>query len=98
MMTYEHKFAAIRALRHFSNAAVLWMSRPGCWHVSNIGAEIKDGSMLKGVGGSGSTPEAAIEDCWKEITDERVLLIIDAFGDRRRAVRWNGYMWQDVPE
>lgn len=69
------------------------------WYV-NHDVEVKNGSMLTGTYGNGSSPAEAIEDHWHVLTDLKAgeYLVINAYGDRRRAVRWNGYMWADVDE
>lgn len=62
--------------------------------------DIKDGSCLHGAYGNGATPQEAIEDHWKRLVDELPpdKYLIARWADKRRAVRWNGFMWQDVPE
>lgn len=92
-MNWEQKLAALQALGEFK----LCMREPGNWYVYVPKAEIKDGSMLKSGAGNGRTPEEAVENYWREMTElnpgERV--VIGAYSDARREVRWNGYMWQD---
>lgn len=73
--------------------------KPGDWYVSQ-NVEIKDGSMLRSVCGSGSTPQEAIENHWHDVTDDLGprYLVVHACGNDRRAVRWNGFMWAEVRE
>lgn len=96
MMTWEEKFAAIRAIRRDAH---LRMREPGNWYVST-GIEIGGDEMLRAVGESGATPEEAVEKTWQLI--ERLPLnrciVVGAYTDQRRELRWNGYMWADVPK
>jgi len=97
-MDYQEKFAAINAVAEAS----LLMRKPGDWYVSQPTEITSDSSaMLSGKYGNGETPEKAIDAHWDELTrtlkpDEYV--VIHA-GDpkRRRHLRWNGYMWEDLP-
>jgi len=95
-MNWEQKFAAILAI---SYSASLRMRQPGNWYVSVPGCEIGGGATLRSVGSTGADPSKAIECTWEEITklppDKH--LVIDAMRDTRRHVRWNGYMWEDLP-
>jgi hypothetical protein len=71
------------------------------WYISHVAVEIQDGAVLRSVVGRGDTPEKAIEDHWKQATElaPHQYLVIDAFGVRkRRAFRWNGFMWAEVQE
>lgn len=57
--------------------------------------------ILTSVCGWGDSPDAAIEYLWKDATDipaNRYLVINAMSSEKRRAVRWNGYMWADVQE
>lgn len=94
-MTTDEKFAAINALAD----ANLCMRKPGDWYVSQS-VEIKDGGMLIGEYGNGSTPEDAIEDHWKILTgiSHPKHLIANAGTERRKAARWNGFMWDHIQE
>lgn len=93
-MDYQQKAAALEAL---GNISIRFRS-PGDWYVQQH-VEIKDGSVLVGAYGNGETPIAAIEDHWNELTDLKngQYLVVDALR-KRRAVRWNGFMWADVTE
>jgi hypothetical protein len=96
---WEQKFNALNAIA----ACVLIMRKPGDWYVSHPGTSVKDGGCLVGSYGNGSTPQLAILDHWKVLVDditptEKYLVLNPASDDRRRAVRWNGFMWQDVVE
>ena len=70
------------------------------WYVQQK-IDIRDGCCLHGAYGNGYTPQEAIEDHWKRLVDDLSsdqYLVIEAAADKRRAVRWNGFMWQDMPE
>src|SRR3990167_8513124 len=95
-MTWEQKLAAFQALTEHS----LRMRAPGDWYVEGS-VEVKEGCILAGTYGNGRTPEAAVEDHWRQLVEElprEKYLVIRAYRDTRRAVRWNGYMWADVRE
>lgn len=100
-MDWQQKFAAINALCRGVGAS-LKMRNPGDWYVS-IPVEIGDGHFLTTIGGSISAPSPvdAVEEAWNSLTrdlkpTERI--IVGAGSPDRRAVRWNGFMWVDVPE
>lgn len=96
-MTWEQKLGAFQMLADTH----LRMRKTGDWYVS-CGVEVKKspGScMLVGTYGEGTSPESAVEDHWRKLVDElpdKAYLVI--IGANRRAVRWNGYMWADIPE
>lgn len=94
-MTYEEKFEAINAL----GEASVHMRKPGDWYVSQA-TEIKDGGMLCGHYGDGTSPEAAIEDHWRVLTElnPHQYVVINAAGPDRQALSWNGYRWASVRE
>lgn len=72
---------------------------PEPWYIQQS-IDIRDGGCLHGAYGNGYTPQEAIENHWRRLVDElppdKYLVVRN--GDKRRAVRWNGFMWQDVPE
>ena len=95
-MDYQEKAAALNALADIA----IKIRAPNDWYVSQS-VEIKDGGVLVGKYGNGSTPKEAVENHWLELVDKLPpdkYLVIHANGDNRRAVRWNGYMWADVIE
>lgn len=93
-MTWEQKFAAILAL---APDACLRMRCSGDWYVSNGHIEIKDGCGLVSPTERGRTPEDAVEQHWGRLTNlpSDQCLVLDAYNDKRRQVRWNGFMWAD---
>ena len=97
-MTWEEKLAACAAIGHEIG---LRMRKPGDWYVEHRGVEVKEGPMLASRYGNGETPQLAVEDHWQQLTvlAPREYVVLDAgSGERRRAVRWNGFMWMDVKE
>lgn len=97
-LDWQQKAAALAALAELS----IKCRKAGDWYVSQ-NVEIKDNSVLRGEYGNGSTPQEAIEDHWQRLVTnlEKSPLYLVARaggGEDRRAVRWNGFMWQDVPE
>lgn len=103
MMDFQQKAEALAALTALSikfreREHRIGGSEP--WYVSQK-VDVKEGSCLLGTYGNGNTPEEAIEDHWKVLVldlprDE--YLIVNSGLENRRAVRWNGFMWADVPE
>jgi hypothetical protein len=96
-MTWEEKLSALQVLCDTS----LRMRKPGDWYVSATGREIggDDTGMLTGLYGNGPTPQAAVEDDWKQMTElpVRRYIVIGAMGPNRKHFRWAGYMWREVP-
>lgn len=95
-LTYEQKLQAAMAIA----PCELIMRKPGDWYVQQS-VEVKNGSVLESRYGNGETPQLAIEDHWRALTDLKLpeYLVIGAFTDgERKAVRWNGFMWADVQE
>lgn len=93
-MNWEQKLAAIQALGDTS----LRMRKPGDWYVSSTRMEIGGDGMLSGEYGNGRTPEEAVEEHWRIYTNlpPGKFIVIGAYTDKRRQVRWNGYMWEDI--
>jgi hypothetical protein len=93
---WEEKFAACQAL---GGECALKMRKPGDWYFAQRGVDIKSGPMLVGKFGQGATPQAAVEDHFRNLTElkSHEYVVINAYGIRR-AVRWNGFMWADVSE
>src|SRR5579863_3939820 len=69
---------------------------PEPWYVEQK-IDICDGYTLDGAYGNGFTPQEAVENHWRRLVDElpptKWLVVRD--GEKRHAVRWNGFMWQD---
>lgn len=94
-LTYEQKLAAMNALRSCS----VHMREPHSWYVSQPGVEIKNGSVLQNVSGNGDSPGAAIEDHWEQliVVPAPRVIVLDAMRETRKYVRWNGFMWVEIP-
>ncbi len=105
-LSFEQKVAAIHSLLNLGNS-IAWRfnthgaAPQGGWYCSAERVEISDGVILSGVLGNGSTPQEALDDLWDQLTNisgsER-RVVIGAYSDVRRAVRWNGYMWEPFKE
>lgn len=90
-MTWEEKLAAIQALRWGAGPK---MRSPGNWYVGDAPGII-EGDFYVGVGGSvaAPTPETAVEEQWKRLTEGAPLVV--ASPGAERGYRWNGYMWKE---
>lgn len=97
-MTWERCFAAILAL----GDASLKMRAPGDWYVSQSNVEVKEAgaSVISFPVGNGADPERAVLNYFGELTSlkPKEYVVIGALGSKRRAVRWNGFMWADIDE
>lgn len=103
-LTFEQKVAAIHSLENLGNSLIWRFNTHGAaprgdWYVYGEKVEKTDGAIIGGAMGYGATPEEALNDLWDKLTtykeDQRV--VIDAFAGRR-AVRWNGFMWEPYKE
>lgn len=97
-MTWEEKLAALTSLK---SDISLKMRVPGDWYVFHIGVDIKRGGFLSSRCGNGTTPQEAVEDHWKlktELEEEEYIVLDAGNKEKRRAVKWNGYMWADIVE
>jgi hypothetical protein len=80
---WEHRLDAINGLAR----AELHMRKPGDWYVSQGSVEVSNGrGMLRGVSGNGTTPEAAVADHWRQLTElaPREVVVVNALGTHRR--------------
>lgn len=95
-MTTAQKALALNALG-WSDFAIK-IRETGEWYAVCAG-EISDGHVLKSTMGNGRNPEMAIASLWSCMTSlepgERIVLLRDG---ERRAVRWNGFMWEPFNE
>jgi len=76
------------------------MRGPGVWYVLQS-VEIKSGHRMAGIGITGSTPEDAVEEYWRAVTDDLTdnqCIVARAGRPTRMAVRWNGFLWSPVDE
>jgi hypothetical protein len=92
IMTWEQKLLALKALGGSDTA--LHIRTEGDWYVRVPGVEIKEGPVLRGAGGSGETPEEAVENTWNGIAGRE--LVVKAMGPGRASFRWNGFMWESI--
>lgn len=97
-MDPNQKFLAFKAL---CMDAALRMDTSGRWYVDLPHVEMKRGGLLS----SGAAPRSVVQSeavdlAWEWWTSGKNgdYIVIDAYTDRRRAVRWAGFMWQAVEE
>ena len=97
-MTWEQKFLALKAL---SSEMHLPTTMDDDWVCAGRGIEeTSDTSVvLKGVAGFGKSPEAAVENMWLRVEKQPAdhYFVLSAYGATRRHVKWNGFMWIDLP-
>lgn len=103
-MDWQQKAEALAGL---SQLSIMFRERqwriggPEPWYVSQQ-VDIHCGSVLHGAFGNGFTPQEAIENHWQRLVSDlkpdQHLIVKDSRGQKRRAVRWNGFMWEDVTE
>ena len=102
-MDWQQKAEALASLTELSIKFRERENRIGSaepWYVSQK-IDIKDGGCLVGSYGNGNTPQEAIEDHWEVLTtklNRDQYIVVRGLSDERKAVRWNGFMWADVPE
>jgi hypothetical protein len=96
-MGYEHKALALMMLVGWNNFAVK-IREDKTWYVELAYLERKDKGMLVSHTSASETPVEAIEAAWEWATSPDYYLVVQALRNTRRAVKWNGFMWQDVPE
>lgn len=97
-MTWEQKLQALNRLA----PCRLVMRSPGDWYVEQRTALKTHGSqILWGAFGNGSSPEAAVNNHWHVLTElaPADYVVVNAMSSsNRRAVVWNGCMWDSVEE
>jgi len=99
-MTSEQKAAALSGLGEMGIALEIGRTVQGGWHASVKRAEYKEepeSGVLCGLVGFGSTPYAAVDECWERATTFPHIVVLDSFKPTRREVTWTGFMWADRP-
>jgi len=91
MLPWEQKMRALKALGRVS----IELSDPRGFCCSG-NMEVGGDGFLESVAGLGMTPEAAVEEVWRKCVTELPTNMHLRTADGRR-VRWNGFMWVDVP-
>lgn len=65
------------------------------------GIELGGDGLLTSVFGKGKNQFDAVNDLWQRLTqfeNGKKFVVLNAYDDKnRRNVRWNGFMWEDVP-
>ena len=96
-MSWQEKAAALNALSEIT----IKMRDINDWYVhQNIEIGAADSSVLTGSYGNGDTPHNAVEDHWNIFTSlvrPQYIVLVPTRPMERRHVRWNGYMWADLP-
>lgn len=99
-LTFKQKAQALDAL--CEGELSLHLDCHGNWYTGLGHVEIKDGSCLQSTTGDhASTPQEALENTWKLVTNlpNKQYLVRNAYDKKkRRAFRWNGFMWAEVQE
>jgi len=94
-LTWEQKFRALNAL----SEAVVKLDVNNKWFVSHSYVERKEGGCLATGGGAhADTVDKAVESYWAWLTCPSYQIIVRAYTQQRRTVRWNGFMWEDTGE
>lgn len=96
-MTTQDKYDALMAL---SPSFKIHMRKIGDYYFSpsaSVEVATRNKGILRSTYGNGSTPEAAIDDCFRVLTEigPDDFLVLEAYSPARREVRWNGFMWAD---
>lgn len=98
-MDFQQKARALAALSPDIAGFSIHIRDAGDWYATCKGVEIANGRFLSRPTSSGANPEEAVNDLWKQFTDIGAdWLVINAMGPDRRAVRWNGFMWEPFKE
>lgn len=95
-MNWEEKLQALQAL----GETRLAMRKPGNWYVDQRGVEVGGDGMLAVLYGDGATPIDAVNDHWEQYVNNLPVdkyIVIGAYTEKRRHVRWNGFMWEELP-
>lgn len=95
-LTWKQKAFAIQSLVGWGKFA-LKLRDDSSWYTQH-GIERVEKSVLSSGCESGETPEDAINQLWSWATDLNYHLVVGAFTSERKAVRWNGFMWENVKE
>ena len=96
-MDWQQKALALQLLVGWQNFSIK-MRGVKNWYVQTKGLERKEKSILSSGRTNGITPQDAVEQCWEWATGSEHYLIVNAYQPARRAVKWNGFMWEDVTE
>lgn len=96
-MNWQQKALAIRSLTGAFGFS-LNLRGEGDWYVSASRVSRKEGGCLSSDFTSGKTPDEAVEQWWDWATDPKYYLVTTSKEGQRRAVKWNGFMWEDVNE
>ncbi len=94
-MDWQTKAAALNALEQIS----IMIRSPNDWYIQQR-TEVGGDGCLTGQYGNGETPERAIIDHWNKLVNDLPsdrYLVVGGSSANRKQYRWNGYMWEDLP-
>ena len=100
-MDFKQQVQALAALN--SGSLSIHLDIYGSWFI-NIGVDIKEGEggcLRSSNGEHGATPELAVANAFTYLTNlpkQEYLVKNSNDLDKRRAYRWNGFMWAEVYE
>lgn len=94
MKTPKEMFQVLRALDDDVSIKLTSMANPH-WYVAGRW-EISHDGMLESVSGYADTPEQAIINVYDKLTEQDTIVVLNANTDKRKALTWRGFMWQDV--
>ena len=96
-MDWQQKALALQLLVGWQNFSIK-MRCVKNWYVRIKGLQRKEKSMLSSGWSQGITPQDAVEQYWEWATGSGHYLVLNSYAADRRAVKWNGFMWEDVTE
>lgn len=97
-MTWQQKWFALKSALTFPLEASLRMREVESWYCSLPGLEVKGRNTLSSPTQKGKTPEEAVEQAWIGYAEADTYLVSRDKDGKRRAIRWNGFMWECVRE
>jgi hypothetical protein len=89
--TWEDRLGAMKVL----GDVTLHMRKPGDWYASHSNVGISNGAIVSSGAGNGRTPEEAVNDLWRgltQISDGEWIAV--GHGDNRINAVWDGDAWK----
>ena len=96
-MTYGEKALALMMLVGWQNFS-LKIREDKTWYVELAHVDRHEGGLMSAHTSVSKSPEEAVEKAWEWATDSQYHLVTNSLRENWRAVKWNGFMWQDVPD
>lgn len=100
-MTWQEKFAAIRALGDSPNATTLNMRAVGSWSINlDPTIDIGGNGVIVHPVATGPDSESVVNNLWEKMTNlsDGEYIVVNGMSRRRRHVVWNGFLWEDLPK